>query len=111
MTVVRIRKYRGANILILNEWQKFIYIIFLKGKFYAYDFEISKRGDYTNREYLQALDAANMAAKSTVDTLYQRSPLRKFFKEIYAKTILRFKKGRVLLPKPIQSGEGGEPQA
>jgi len=79
MTCVKISNYKGAHILILNEWQVFIYIIYYKRKFFANEISISKRGEYTNKEYVQALDGALVAAKSTIDIIRERSAFRKFF--------------------------------
>jgi len=78
MTVTKIAKYRGASILILNEWQCFIYVIFYKGEFFANQIVITKSGEYTNKEYLQAMDGALTAAKSTIDTFKERSLINKF---------------------------------
>ncbi len=75
MTIVKIKKHKGANILILNDWHKFIYIIFYRGQFYANTFDIEKQGEYTDKEYLQALDGLLLAAKKTSNLIIQRSSI------------------------------------
>lgn len=74
----------------MNEGHTFLYVIFHKGEFYASDFYIGKTsGDYTNKEYLQAMDATLIAAKTTIDVIHERSftgKLTKSFRE-YAKKI------------------------
>lgn len=72
MTVVKIKKYRGASILVLNEWQSFIYAIYYRGQFYANEINIHKSGEYSNSEYLRAMDGALIAAKSTIDIIKGR---------------------------------------
>ncbi len=86
MTIAKIKKYNGAHILILNEWQRFIYIIFYKGQFYANTFDIEKTGDYTGTEYIRAMDAVLLAAKKSCDIIIQRSLLNKL--KSYVKTII-----------------------
>ena len=86
MTIVKIKKYKAANILILNEWQRFIYIIFYKGQFYANTFDIEKTGDYTGTEYLRAMDAVLLAAKKSCDIIIERSSLLNKLKN-YVKSI------------------------
>ena len=77
MTVVKIKTYRGAHILILNEFQGFIWVAFYKGKFYAGQLHIEKQGEYTLDETESALKATLCAAKLSIDQICERSfPLK-----------------------------------
>ena len=74
MTTVKVKDYRGANILILNnDWQTFISVVFHKGQFYAWQTDGIKNGEYTNKEFLLAVDNAYIHAKAIVDEVIQRS--------------------------------------
>ena len=90
MTIVKIKKYRGANILILNNYQDFLCVIFYKGKFYANTFEISKAGEYTEKEYIQALDAVQIAARTTVNIIKERSSVINKLKQYVTITLSFF---------------------
>ncbi len=95
MTVLKIKKYRGANILIMNNWQSFIYVIFYRNRFYTNTIDITKYGEYSNAEYLRAIDGVLLAAKETVDIIKQRSFVFNIFnqfKNLYAKIIIRFQR-------------------
>ena len=75
MNIHRIREYRGAHILILSLHSTFIYVIFYKSKFYTNIFTLQRPGEFTNMEYLKAVDAALIAAKATVDGIRQQRSL------------------------------------
>lgn len=83
--VAQIRKYRGANILILNNWQSFVYVIFYRKQFYANEITIAKPGEYTNLEYVRALDGVLIAAKRSVDMIRERSSWKSKLKNVRLK--------------------------
>ena len=79
LTAIRIKKYRGANILIINKWQNFIAIIFYKGQFFQTELEATpevKRKDYTAREYAIACDAMLNEAKKVVNAIRAKRSLK-----------------------------------
>lgn len=77
LIATRIRRYKGAYILILNVWDTFLTIIFLRGKFYhiKHDAEIKGR-EYTNKEYLDILDVIKKDAYKIIDIIKVESSIR-----------------------------------
>lgn len=71
MIAVRCRKYRGAHILIINEFQSFLAIIFYKGRFYQTKLDAIKQGkkEYTASEYATACDTMFKEACLLVDAI------------------------------------------
>ncbi len=76
MTVAKTKDYKKAKIVVLNDdWQTFIYVIYYKGEFYANNIAVTKQGEYTNTEYMQALEAVLDVAHRVVDKIIEeRSP-------------------------------------
>ena len=89
---VKTKKYKGAHILILNDWQNFRYIIFYKGLFFSTDLEVTKRGEYTNEEYILAVDATYQAACATIDQIILQRSWTQKIKYIYKKINEKFTK-------------------
>ena len=97
MNAIKIKKYRGANILIINEWQDFIAIIFYRGGFYHCRLGVEKNevifrnhkrigpADYTNGEYLVAVDTIVKDAKILVDNIIKERSLWNQIKKIYGR--------------------------
>ena len=83
LLATHIRKYRGAHILIINEFQTFISITFYKGKFYHIKHDAIKRGEYTNKEYLEVCDSIQKEAKKMVDLIRVEKSLLFKIKNIY----------------------------
>ena len=83
LTAIRVRKYRGAHILIINKWQNFIAIIFYKGQVHQteLDAEIKGQHDYTAKQYAIACDAMLCEAKKVVDAIREQRSLRFKFKK------------------------------
>lgn len=83
--VIKVKKYKGANILIINEWYQFIAIIFYRGQFYTTKLDAIKRDhrEYTATEYAQAADAMLQEAKLLVEAIRTKRSLRFKLKNLY----------------------------
>lgn len=89
INVIKIKKYRGAHILILNAWQSFVAIVFYRGKFYHCRTDAVKQGEYTNNEYLVALDTITKDAKYLVEALKRKRSVLFQLKSLWKKNIKR----------------------
>ena len=91
--------YHGANILLLNnDWQTFISIVFYKGQFYSWQTDAVKVSEYNNKEFLLAVDNAYTAAKEIVDEVRQRSLTKNKIKKI-CQNFLRILRGQKAITK------------
>lgn len=108
MIATHVKKYRGAHILILNEWQTFIAIIFYKGKFYHAYAEAIKKGEYGGKEYTECVDFAYREAKRVVDAIKiskrQRSILGKILIKLNVYKAIKVSGGREPEQQKDQSG-------
>ena len=66
---VKMSKYRGAYIHIVNFYQEFIVVVFYKGEFYQFKSATDKGGEYTNEEYILVLDAIRKDAERFIDAI------------------------------------------
>lgn len=106
MTVCKIKVYRGAKILVLNDdWQTFIYVIFYKGQFYANNIAVTKRGEYTNKEYMEALEAVLNVAHKVIDKLKQERSLIYKFKQLCQLKTAKPNTNQLIEKNPSQAKE------
>ena len=105
LTAIRVRKYRGAHILIINKWYTFVAIIFYKGQFFQTELDAipeMKRKDYTVKEYAIACDTMLKEARKVVDAIKIKRSLKTRIKYYATKFRLSSK-----LPARSEEGQQG----
>ena len=84
-SVIKVKKYRSTFILIINFWQDFVSIIFYRGQFYHCRLKAEKMGEYSNEEYLTALDTILKDSHTLVDTIIRERSLIGTIKRLWHK--------------------------
>ena len=85
MICLKVKKYRGARILIINEWYEFLVIVYMRGEFYTTKVDAIKRGEYNAKEYAEASEFALREAKTLIDAIIKKKSIINKIKQTYAK--------------------------
>ena len=99
MTSIKVKKYRKANILILNEFQSFISVVFYRGNFYQIKTDAIKHGEYTNGEYTEAIENAYTEAKKLADAIITSRSIKFRIKQLWQEAISRRIAERAMIRK------------
>lgn len=86
MQVIRVRRYRGAYILIVEFQQKWLGIVYYRGQFYHVLLDAFVKGDeYNAGEFTEAADVALRQVHELVDSIKKGRSIKQIIINLWRK--------------------------